>query len=215
MKGVHFGNIHSYNDLNLILAPFTPTPAEPQTNFLQVSGRDGSLDLTEAHGEVKYNSREFIFIFTINPLDEKTFDEKVSQVSNALNGRQFRITLDRDPEYYWFGRCVVNNYAQNKRIGQIEIKATVNPYKLKQSATVVSVALTSSEQSIALENGRMAAVPTIECTDDGVEVTFGDNTYVLNAGRHKVLGIRFVEGYNALKLTGSGTITFTWQEGEL
>lgn len=215
MKGICFGDIHSYKDLNLILAPFTPTPAEPQTNFLQVFGRDGSLDLTEAHGEVKFKSREFTFTFTINPLDEKTFDEKVSQVSNALNGKQCKITLDRDPDYYWFGRCVVNKYAQNKRIGQIEIKATVNPYKLKQSATVASVALTSSEQSIALENGRMPTIPVIECTDDGVQVTFGSNTYVLNAGQHRVLGIRFVEGYNPLKLTGNGTITFTWQEGEL
>lgn len=215
MKGVHFGNIHSYNNLNLILSPFTPPPAEPQTNFLKVPGMDGFLDLTEANGEVKFNSRVFEFTFTISPSEEKTFDEKVTEVSNAINGKQFKITLDRDPDYYWLGRCVVNKYAQNRKIGQIVIKATVNPYKLKHSATVASVALSSSEQSIALENGRMPSIPTIECTDGGTEVTFGGNTYVLNAGLQKVLGIRFVEGYNALIVKGSGTITFSWQEGEL
>lgn len=215
MKGVIFGNIHSFNNLNLILSPFTPTPAEPQTNFLKVPGRDGLLDLTEANGEVKFNSREFEFIFTINPAEEKTFDEKVSEVANALNGRMFKITLERDIDYYWLGRCVVNKYAQKKSIGQISVKATVDPYKLKQSETVASVALSSSEQDIALENGRMPAIPTIECTDDGTEVTFGGNTYVLNAGKQRVLGIRFVEGFNALTVKGSGTITFTWQEGDL
>lgn len=214
MKGVYFGEIHSFNDLNLFLAPFTPAPAEPQTNFLKVSGRDGLLDLTEANGEVKFNSREFSFTFTIAPADEMTFDEKVSHVSNLLNGRQCKITLDRDPDYYWFGRCVVDKYAQNKRIGQIVVKATVDPYKLKQSATVATVALSSVEKVISLENDRMAAIPTIECTDDAV-VTFGGNTYSLKAGKYRILGIRFVEGYNDLTLSGAGTITFTWQEGAL
>ena len=215
MKGVYFNNIHSYNDLNLILEPFTPAPASPQTNFLKVPGRDGSLDLTEAHGEVKYDSRVFQFKFTIDPADGMTFDEKVSQVSNALNGRQFKITLDRDPDYYWFGRCVVDKYAQNKNLGQITVKATVNPYKLKQSATVVPIALTSEEMAISLENGRMAAVPVIECTNDNTTITFANSTIKLNAGTHKVLNIRFVEGFNDLTVKGTGTITFTWQEGEL
>lgn len=215
MKGVYFDDIHSYNDLNLILSPFTPAPAEPQTNFLKVPGRDGSLDLTESHGEVKYNSRVFLFTFTINPADKMTFDEKVSQVSNALNGKQYKITLDRDPDYYWFGRCVVDKYAQNKKLGQITVKATVNPYKLKQTETVAKIALSSSEQTISLENGRMAAVPVIECTDDNTSVYFAGNTIKLNAGIHKILNIRFVEGFNTLKVKGTGTIAFTWQEGEL
>lgn len=213
--GVSFGDIHSFHDLNLILAPFTPAPASPQTNFLKVPGRDGSLDLTEAHGEVKYDSRVFPFVFTISPTDEMTFDEKVSQVSNALNGKQCKITLDRDPDYYWFGRCVVDKYAKNKRIGQITVSATVFPYKLKQSETVAKVELSSSEQTISLENGRMAAVPVIECTNDDTSVSFGGNTFMLNAGTHKVLNIRFIEGINVLVLQGTGTITFTWQEGEL
>lgn len=215
MKGVYFDDIHSFKDLNLILSPFTPTPAEAQTNFLKIPGRDGLLDLTEANGEVKFNSREFQFTFTIHPAEEKTFDEKVSEISNLLNGRRCTITLDRDSDYYWNGRCLVNKYAQNKRLGQVVVKATVDPYKLKKNETVASVALSSSEQSIALENGRMPSIPTIECTDDATEVTFGGITYVLNAGKQKVLGIRFVEGFNALTVKGSGTITFSWQEGEL
>lgn len=215
MKGVYFGDIHSYNDLNLILSPFTPTPAEPQTNFLKVSGRDGYLDLTEANGEVKYNSREFLFTFTIAPGDALTFDERVSLVSSALNGLQCKITLDRDPDYYWSGRCSVNKYAQNKKIGQITVKATVNPYKLRQSASVTSFALTSEEQTVILENGRMSAVPTIKCTEDNTVISFGGNVYTLNAGTYKILDIRFVKGDNALTLSGAGIVTFTWQEGEL
>lgn len=215
MKGVYFGETHSTNDLNLILAPFTPAPAKPQTNFLKVPGRDGSLDLTEAHGEVKYDSRDFQFLFTVDPDDGMTFDEKVTQVSNALNGKRCKITLDRDPEYYWVGRCVVDKYAQKKNLGHITVKATVDPYKLKQSVTVETVALSSSEKTVSLKNGRLPVVPLIECTNDNTFVSFGGNTHKLNAGTHKVLDVRFVEGINELTVKGTGTIKFTWQEGEL
>lgn len=214
MNGVYFGNIHSHDDLNLILAPFTPAPAEPKVNFLEIPGRDGHLDLTEANGEVKFNSREFVFIFTVAPGDPLTFDERVSAVSNALNGLRCKITLDRDPDYYWQGRCVLSEYDQDKNIGQIEVTATVDPYKLKQNATVVSVALSAEEQTVVLANSRMTVVPTVECTGD-CTVTFGDAVYTLEAGTHKNPAFRLVAGENVLKLSGTGEITFTYQEGEL
>lgn len=214
MKGVYFGEIHSYNNLNLILAPFTPTPATPQTNLLQIPGRNGLLDLTEANGEVKYNSREFQFTFTVAP-DDLTFDERLSVVSNALNGRKCKITLERDPDFYWLGRCAVDKYEQDKSVGKIAVRATVDPYKLRQSVSVTTFALTAVEQTVILENDRMAAVPVIECTDDGAVVGFNGKTHRLNAGTSKILDIRFVEGSNSLTISGTGTITFTWQEGAL
>lgn len=214
MNGVYFGNIHSFYDLNLILAPFTPAPAEPKVNFLEIPGRDGLLDLTEANGEVKFNSREFVFIFSVASGDTLTFDERLSAVSNALNGLRCKITLDRDPDHYWQGRCVLSEYDQDKNIGQIEVTATVDPYKLKQNATVVSVALSAEEKTVVLPNSRMTVVPTIECTG-ACTVTFGDAVYTLEAGKHRIPAIRFVEDENVLKLSGTGEITFTYQEGEL
>ena len=214
MNGVTFGTIHSYHDLNLILAPFTPAPAEPKVNFLEIPGRNGLLDLTEANGEVKFNSRELVFHFTVAPGDTLTFDERLSAVSNALNGLRCKITLDRDPGYYWQGRCALTEYDQDKNIGQIEVTATVDPYKLKQNATVVSVALSAEEKTVVLANSRMTVVPTIECTGEAV-VTSGDAVYTLEAGKHRIPAIRFVEDENVLKLSGTGEITFTYQEGEL
>lgn len=214
-KGIYFDDVHSFYDLNLILAPFVPTPAEPKTNYIDITGGDGSLDLTEGLGEVRYKDRNFEFTFSVNPSDKMTFDEKVSQVSNALNGKKCKITLDRDPEYYWEGRCTVNKYAQNKALKQISVKATVRPYKLKQNQTVASFELATAEKEITLKNGRKSVVPEITCTNDNVTVVFGNITETLSAGTHKVLDIYLKEGNNNLKVLGSGTITFTYQEGEL
>ena len=214
-RGVMFGNIHSYYDLNLILAPFVPAPATPKTVYVDVDGADGSLDLTEAHGEVKYKNREHTFVFTVNPLDEKPFDEKVTQVANALNGKKCKITIDRDSDYYWEGRCVVEKYAQDRNLKQISIKATVNPYKMKQKETIVSIALTAEEKEVVLKNGRKSVVPEITCTDDNTVVKFGSFEKKLSAGTHTILDIYFKEGANTLIVSGSGTITIKYREGEL
>ena len=53
-KGISFDNIHSFYDLNLILSGVEITPAKPKTNYVDIVGGDGSIDMTEAHGDVKF-----------------------------------------------------------------------------------------------------------------------------------------------------------------
>lgn len=214
MKGVYFGNLHSYRDLNLILAPFTPPPATPKTNFLSIPGRDGFLDLTEANGEVKFNSLEFQMTFTIAPGDDLTFDERVSKVSDALNGVQCQITFDRDPDFYWVGRCAVNKYKQDKNVGKIVVNATVNPYKLKKTQTEVEFELSSELQTITVENGRMSVIPEI-VVSSMVSFWMDGMGFTLNAGTWTDPRIRLVAGTNYFSVSGSGTLLFRWQEGAL
>ena len=214
-RGVNFGDIHSFNDLNLILSPFVPTPATPKTSYIDVPGGDGSLDLTEALGEVKFNDRGFTFTFSVNPADKMTFDDKVSQVSNALNGKCCKITIDRDPEYYWDGRLSVDQYMQDRNLKKIVVKAIVKPYKFRQDVTVSTVALTSSEKSVVLTNGRKSVVPEITCTNDNTVVKLGNVSKSLSKGTHKVLDFQLVEGDNTFRVSGSGTISFKYQEGAL
>lgn len=214
-KGVYFDDVHSYYDLNLILAPFTPAPATPKTTYVEVTGGNGSLDLSEALGEVTYKNRDFTFDFTIAPSEEMTFDEKVSQISNLLNGKQCKITLDRDAGYYWKGRCVVDKYAQDRNVGKISVKATVYPYKYKQNKTVKSFNLTSTKKEIVLQNSRKAVSPEITCTQANTVVVFSGGEVALSAGKLKILDLYLTEGNNVLEVSGSGTITFEYQEADL
>ncbi len=216
--GVCFNDIHSFYDLDLILSAVEVTPATPKTTYVDIPGADGSLDLTEAHGEVKYSDRTIKLTFTMNPagdLSEAAWEEKKTEVSNRLNGLACKITLDKDHEFYWLGRCTVDSYKSNKRIRQFVISAKVRPYKYRQAETVVSFALTEDEETVTIQNGRKSVCPEITCTNDNTVVSFGDFTETMNAGTHKFLDISFAEGNNVLKLSGTGTITFKYQEGEL
>ncbi len=213
--GIQFDNIHSFYDLNLVPAPFVIPPAKPKTSYIEVPGGDGSLDLTEAHGEVKFQNREFTVTFSVMPSDKMTFEEKAMQISNALNGKRFeKIIFDKDLHYYFTGRCTVDEHLQDKRLKQITVRFNVNPWKWHLYPTVAKFSLNATEKTIVLSNGRKSVVPLITCTGEA-NVTFEGTTYKLSAGTYKLFNIFFTEGGNELKLSGSGDITFEYQEGEL
>lgn len=205
---------HSFHDLNLILAPFVLPPAKPKIDLLEIEGMDGSLDLTEANGETKYFDRELKFTFTVFPQDGLSFEERQTAVSNALNGKRCKITLDKDCDYYFTGRCSVNEYLCDRRLCQIVVTATVAPYKLLQHETVASFTLSNTAQSIILVNRRKSVVPVITVTNSA-KVIFGGVTQQLTAGTYKVLDFQLTQGVNTFTVSGTGTITFSYQEGDL
>ena len=215
--GILFDDIHSYYDLDLFVCQdgISIPPAQPKTNFVDIAGGDGSLDLTEVHGEVKYSDRNCKFTFAVNPSSDMTFEEKKTQVSNALNGKRCKIILDKDDEFYYFGRCTVNEYLQDKRLLQIVVTATVHPYKMKVNETVVTFNLTGEEKTVNLMNSRKSVIPEITCTDDNVKFVFGAVETVLSSGTHNILDFQLKEGSNQFKLTGTGTVNFRYREGDL
>lgn len=213
MKGILFGDIHSYRDLNLILSKPVIPPAQVKVNMIDIPGGDGSIDLTEAHGKINYYDRECTFTFAVFPYED--FEQKKREVSNLINGKRFKITLDKDPDYYWIGRCYVNEYASDKKKYTIVIGATVAPYKLKQMETVYTFTL-GAPKTVVLPNERKWAIPTIETDEPSAEVKIGGETYTLaNAGTYRDPDICLRDGDNKLTISGSGDITFRWREGAL
>lgn len=213
--GIYFDDVHSFDDLSLILTEKDIPPAEPKTVYVDVPGADGSLDLTEVHGEVKYKDRNCKFTFARYPLDSMDWEEKKTEISNLLNGKMCKITLDIDSDYYYQGRCAVDEYLQDKNLKQIVITARVKPYKFKQDVTVVTVALTETPKTVHLSNGRRVVSPSIDCTHDNTVIVFGDAEFNLSKGTHKLLDVQLKEGNNSFTVSGSGTLTFRYQEGDL
>jgi phage-related protein len=211
MKGIKFDNTHSYDDLNLVLSKVDIPPAAVKTTYVDIPGGDGSIDLTEALGEVRYKDRVCKFTFTVFPYDD--FEEKKKEISNLLNGKRCRIIVDKDPDYYWDGRCSIDNYASDKNIHQIVVGAIVAPYKLKVSETTVFVP--AGVNLIGrLWNGRRTIVPAITNTADA-KITFNGVSYMVDAGTHKILNIELVEGINVVEVTSVNPVKFTYQEGDL
>ena len=211
-NGIRFGDLHSYEDMNLILSKVDLPPASVKTVYVDNPGGDGSWDLTEATGRVNYKDRTAKFTFSVLPQDD--FEAKKTEISNLLNGRRFKITLDKDPDYYWDGRCTVSGYSANKKMRQIVVSATVAPYKLKQSQTKAAWTLSTTEKTYALNNGRKPVCPTITCTGQAKLIVDGKE-FVFGAGTHKNLDFILEEGRTLVKASGSGNVSIVYQEGDL
>jgi hypothetical protein len=216
--GISFGELHSFWDLDLILSSAEIPPASPKETYIEIPGADCSLDMTEAHGEVKYDDRTGAkFIFFMNPagdLSDEAWEAKKKEVSNRLNGWRGNITLDKDPDYFWTGRCKLDEFASNKRLRKIVVGARLAPYKLKKELTSVSATLSEDPCVVTLKNARKTVCPTIICTGEAT-LTVNGGEHVLSEGTHKVLDIQLHEGETEVTVTGSGEVIFEYQEGDL
>ena len=138
MKGITFGEYHSYRDLHLILTEKTIGTPSPKTELIDIPGSDGVLDFTEFFDGVKYKNRELSFEFsTLVPQSE--FMTLFSMVQNALHGKKMMISLDADPEWYYIGRISVSEWKADRRIGLLTIDCDCEPYKYRVSSQAVNL----------------------------------------------------------------------------
>ena len=209
MKGVTFGDFHSWNDFSLILSSKTIGTPSPKTETIDIPGGDGVLDLTEFFGEVKYDNRTLEFVFSTK-VPQSEFLDLFSRVQNALHGQKMRIVLDEDAEWYYVGRITVSEWKANKAIGKLTIDCDCQPYKTKNTETVVFVEVTE-ETTVNLSNSKKRVVPTIDITGT-VNLTYGANYYALSEGRYDLPAVLLENGNNSILLSGTGTATFRYTE---
>lgn len=212
MKGIRFDDVHSFDDLKLILSKKEMGAPAVKSKKLDIEGADSALDLTDFFGEPKYEDVTHRFEFsTIVPHSE--FMTLYSTIKNAIHGKKMRVILDDDPLFYWMGRCYVSGFTNEKNIGQVQIDCDCEPYKYKIVKTVVTQAVNGTEV-ITLTNGRKRAVPEITTTA-AMTIAYGGGTWTNSAGTYTIPELELMQGANVVTVTGTGTITFTWQEGEL
>ena len=231
MKGVKFGEKHSYKDWNLILTSKTVGFPSPKTETEDIPGSDGSLDFSEAlTGDIHYENRTLEFEFEM--IDSiKNWDNKITEITNYLHGRKFKIILDSDPSFYYYGRVSIDDFASNKSTGTLSIEAEVEPYKYDLYSSTeewlwdpfnfetgiireLKNIKVIKEKVITIIGRRMKVVPTIEVKNtNNMKVEYEGNSYDLQEGRQRVLNIEIKEGENYLKFIGTGEITVDYRGG--
>lgn len=214
MKGIRFGGLHSFDDLGLILGHKEMGAPAVKVTKIDIPGADGDLDQTEFFGDVKYGNATHRFEFTAN--QQSDFPALYSRVKNALHGRKKRIILDDDPLYFYIGRCFIDKHTDDKGIATIDVECDCQPYKYKQDQTVIAQVV-SGTHTITLTNGRLRAVPEVQIyTEAGsIRVEYQGSIWDLGSGSYTLPELELVEGDNLVTVTGTGTVAFAWQEGDL
>ena len=213
MSDIRFGTKWARADYGLIVAPYAIPMPEPQTNFVEISGRDGALDLSEAFGTVRYADR----IIPLTLYCRAPFDAMISSFATDVHGRRMHVIFDRDPTYYYDARITVEDVERHAGHCELSLECRTKPYKLEHFETTVTVLPTGST-TVTLTNTRMPVVPTITAST-GMTLTFTiagvSYSISLAAGSHVVPSLVLLEGDTEVEITGTGSITFTYRKGVL
>lgn len=230
MNGVTFGTKHSYNDFGLILSSKSISLPKVKTKTVEIPGADGVLDLTEClTDDVKYQNRTLQFTFTVvDPL--ASWAAVLSEVTNFLHGRKLRIYMDWDKNYYYEGRCSVNQFKSDKRTATIVIDCDCDPYKIEKNSSsdpwvwdtfsfvdgiiYINKVTVSGSATATLINRRKVVSPTFTCSA-AMTATFEGVTYNLPTGTTTILDIRLQEGENIISFRGNGTVRIDYKGGSL
>ena len=214
MRGVSFHGFHSYRDLYLLMTGKEIGAPEVKRHTINIEGADGELDYTDYFGEPKYMNAQHRFTFeSIQPRNEQL--SQFADIKNKIHGKKGRIILDDDPSFFYVGRCSVSKYTNEKNIGKITVDCDCEPYKYRLEKTTVSAAVEGT-QAITLTNSRKRAVPEVAITTEGtLNIVFGGNIWDLGAGSYTLPELELVAGDSLVTVTGTGTISFTWQEAVL
>ena len=231
MLGVKFGNMHSYDDFGLILNHKNVPLPKPRTNYITVEGSDGDIDLSTVltDGQMKYDDRLLDFEFTVME-PYKNWDSIKSKLANYLHGRKMKIVLDSDPNYFYFGRCEINEFQEDRMLGKLVIQCKVEPYKYDkydsrrnwkwdtfnfQTGNIHENSLIhvegTKDVSVRVD---MQLVPEFELTGE-MDVDFEGTRYHLSSGKNKILNILFKVGVNQLKFLGTGDVSIIYRGGSL
>ena len=146
-------------------------------------------------------------------MPQAEFQTLYSTIKNTIHGKKMRVILDDDPLFYWMGRCHVSGFTNEKNIGQVQVECDCEPYKLKLEKTVVTQAVNGT-QTITLTNGRKRAVPTITTTA-AMTIALRGGRWTVGAGSYTIPELELTHGTNTVVVTGTGSISFAWQEGDL
>lgn len=127
---ITFGTKNSYDDWHLV-ATSRPliNPPTVKTKYVDIPGANGSLDLTQAlTGSPAYNNREGAFEFYVLN-GHKPWQELYSEIMQYLHGKEMRLILEDDPDYYYTGRFFVASWTSDKDYSRIAIQYNLKPFK--------------------------------------------------------------------------------------
>lgn len=207
-------------------------PPSVKTNYIEIPGGDGSLDLTTAlAGRPVYKNRTGSWEFYVEN-GYKDWAVLYSEIMTYLHGKKLKAILEDDPDYYYEGRFAVNAWKSDPNWSIITIDYEVAPYKrslisagndwLWDTFNFETDVIRSYENlpvdgslTVVVVGGSMPVPPTIVASTTGMTVTYNDETYTLTKGSNYISELTVQEGENIFIFGGTGTITILYERGRL
>lgn len=207
--------LNSFYTYGLILSKQDIGTPPVKTNEIEIKGMDGSLDMSEAFGEVFYKNRTLTFTFHIAG-DIYVWDEIRTRIANDLHGKKVKINVYSDSDFYYIGRCSIDKYQSSKGLGTITIKCICEPYKYGTNYYKSFTLGTTADATVTQSFEVSGAAVKILCDTLGAisDVKFKiDNgtTHTVAKGQTVYYPTLIGSGSHTIQVTGQGSaaIRFT------
>ena len=200
---ITFGEKNTWDDWHLIPSSRPVfSPPQPNIRLLNIPGKSGSLDVTEAYGQVVYADRTGSFEFYVDheakPKIWEDWAEAYTTILNYLHGKKFHAVMEDDPDYYYEGRFNVNEWRSNPNFSTIVINYTVAPFKMAhyefgddwlwdpldfgdpenprdkgtEISTFFGIPISETGYTVEIDGFGYRTIPVIECSRKGVQLYF-------------------------------------------
>lgn len=192
------------------------TPPEPKTNYVELDGMSGTLDLSESlTGEITYKDRTVTATFWTCEGSYKERERLLQRVVASLHGKKIKIVEPDDPDHYFYGRVKVKSRKNILAYAEYSIEAICEPWRYALEDTVRTVEVSSNTASVVIRNNGVKTIcPDITVTGS-VEISYNGGSTTLTDGSYKITDIRLSQGSNIVRVYGTGTVTFTYREADL
>lgn len=212
-----FGNFNTWSDWGLILTGKEISLPTPKTNYVEIDGMSGSLDLSEAlTGEPTYEDRTISASFCACEGSHREREALLSSIITALHGRKMKIIEPDDPNHYFYGRVTIKKVKNTITYAEFSVETKCDPWRYEHLETVQPIEVNSQKPVDVLIHN--SGVKTL-CPDITVsgQVTFTCNGVTSSAtdGRYKVTTFKLYQGENIIQVSGKGTLTLTYRRAEL
>lgn len=209
LRDVSFNNKSAYDDFGIVLTAVDISLPMPKTFGIDIKGANGTLDLTEVNGYVKYTNRVIKLHFEVlNDYDYKTL---ISNISNYLHGKNVSVRFTDDYEYFYVGRAVINQHECIERKGVIVISVDCKPYKYTIKESVNNIQLANETKTLNIQTTNTLIFLKVEVIGI-VSMLIDDVEYPLVVG---VQDFTINKTGNVVKFKGSGTIKASYRTGVL
>ena len=211
MSYILFGSKSTKTDYGFIVAPYIIPMPTVQTNFVEIPGRDGMLDLSEGFGLVRYSNRAIaLTLYAVAP-----YEQTLSSFVNDIHGKRIELVFDRDPSFYYVGRVSVDALEKKDGYCAITVNVTAEPYKYKRTITTITQ---TGSGTATLTNLHMPVVPEIAASAEATLVYQSGGipaTTVVAAGTHFIPALLLEAGTKSVEVTTTGEVVFSYREGAL
>lgn len=224
---------HTYGSWGMLqVGPAIISPPKVQTKFIEVTGRDGSLDYTTAlDGNVHFESRDFET--TLRCVATRAELPAIySRILNFLHGRKLKATCDDDQNYYWEGRFEAKAPKWKKGYWEIDIKGTVDPYKYSRSTTMgdwlwdpfvfetdiawdYAELIVDEQLEVVVATSNMPTTPIFRLSAPMRMVVNGDSEYEMPKGDSTIPGMVLTDTDTTFVFYGDGKVTIGFRGGSL